>query len=595
MTRRLLPVLVCLVGLVASAFAQTDKEKPLPPTPNATITVTSTPVGARVYVGSEGAGAGMFYKGVTPATVTVHSAQEEAAQRYRVTLTHPDYDSYTRVLEVRKGDALQIDAQMDPRCKRAYVQDGSIVVEGWQGGSRKVIAQAGYRFSWERLAFSPSGRHLAYAQMGELFIGDISWRQERQVTDIAGRAASQGIEGQWVCESPVWAADGRHLACILHSETQSQLLLVPMRVTAPDDLPGGGDPALEVAGGLAMLGGTGAATATASAGEPFPIGQDFACVDDWRPGSGPKMLAAQTQLFTDASVPYSSLMLIRLGDDYVPLADSPSLPNAGQAAWSPDGSRLAYTCYDPAMRTSILFLADGNGNSSVPAVQRASGRIRRPVWSPDGERVAYLLEELADGRREAIHVFPVSQPEADMEAWTSDAGAFDEAAIRLVGFTPDAREVVFSRGAPEAPLVYGVPTEGGKPRLLLPEPAALFCYSSGLPSTVYRSLSVFRDHLLATLESMDVGRLGDLCLPVLEKVGADGKLVKELWEADRDAALAEILRNVGPSGVANASHVPYTGTDGRFEQVVLLGGSGRKLFLLRSDGRWYVGGFHLTP
>jgi hypothetical protein len=589
-------LLLCLAGLApALAWAQADKEKPLPPTPNATITVTSTPVGARVYVGSEGGGAGMFYKGVTPVTVTIHSAQEEAAQRYRVTLTLPEYDSYTRMLEIRKGDALQVDAQMDPRCKRAYVQDGSIIVEGWQGGSRKVIAQAGYRFSWERLAFSPSGRHLAYAQMGELFLGDISWRQERQVTDTAGRAASQGIEGQWVCESPVWAADGRHLACILHSERQSQLLLVPVRVTAPDDLPGGGDGETGTAESLTMLGAGASPLATASAGEPFPIGQDFACIDDWRPGSGPKMLAAQTQLFTNASVPYSSLMLIHLGDDYVPLEGSPALPNAGQAAWSPDGSRLAYTCYDPAMRTSILYLGDGNGNSSVPVVQRASGRIRKPVWSPDGERVAYLLEELADGRREAIHVFPVSQPEADVEIWTSDGGADDEAAIRLVGFTPDAREVVFTRGAPETALVYGVPADGGKPQLMLTEPAGLFCYSSGLPSTVYRSLSIFRDHLLATLESVDVGRLGDLCLPVLEKVNADGKLVKELWEGDRASALAEILRSVGPSGVANASQVPYAGTDGRFEQVVLLGGSGRKLFLLRSDGRWYVGGFYLAP
>ncbi len=588
------PLALVLLGLCAcAAWAQSDKEPPGTPVPKATITVTSTPVGARVYVGSEGGGAGMFYKGVTPITVTIESAQEEASQRYRVTLTAPEYDSYTRMLEVRRGDALQVDGQMDPRCKRAYVQEGAIVVEGWDGACRKVVAQVGHRFSWERLSWSPNGRYLAYAQMGELFVADVSWRQDRQVTDVAALAAEQGLDAPWVCESPIWSSDCRHLLSVSHCGVASELVLFPVRMTAPDDLPGGeGGGETGALPALSIIDRTGPATAS-TAGPPIRLGREFSCIDDWRPGE--RMLAAETQLYTQTATPYSELMLISLDDDFVPLPTAVRLANAGQASWSPDGSRLVYTYFDPATRASVLCLADGNGNAPVAIAQRSGGRIRRPVWSPDGEAVAYLLAESGDGWEEAIHVLSVSKPESDAEVWRTEDGADDEGAIRVLGFTPDGGEVVFSRGAPEASLVYGVAIGGGRPRQLLPQPVACLTYSSGLPASLYRSLSVFRDHLLATLDTIDIGRLSDLCLPVLERVDADGKLVKELWEDQRDAALADILRNVGHSGVANASHLPYTGSDGRFEQVVLLGGSGRKLFLSRSDGRWYVGGFYLSP
>jgi hypothetical protein len=575
-----------LLALAASALAQTDKEPKRPPTPDATIAVTSDPPGARVYVGSEGGGSGMFYKGVSPVSVTIVSAQAEAVQRYRVTLVLPGYDSYTRVLEVRKGDALQVTADMDPRAKRCYVEDDSIVVENWEGERRKVVAPIGIDFSFESMAWSPNGRYLAYAQMGELFIADISWREQRQVTDVRGQVATGELVGDWVYESPLWAADGRHLVAIQHSEKESRLMIVPVRITAPDDLPGGEGEAGDLP--LEMLGGGGPQVEA-----PIEVGREFACVDAWRPGA--RSLAAQTQLFNDAAEPYSQLMLILLDPEWRPFDSAVRVSNAGQAAWSADGSRLAYTYYDMATRSSILYVGDGNGNASTPLVQMPRARIRKPLWAPDGEHLAYLVEDRTDGQGETIVVLPVADAEGAVEVWSSRDRQFDEEAIRLIGFTPDGREVVFARGAPAASFIYAVPVSGGAERLLLPNRVAAFAYSSGLPSELYRSLETFRTHLLNSLEALDIATLGELCLPVLEKCDGEGKMLKEMWEEDRASALAEILRNTGPSGVANASQTAYPGKDGRFEQVLQLGGSGRKLFLVRSDGRWYVGGFYIAP
>lgn len=586
MTRGVTVATLLTLLAAATAWAQSDKEKPLPPVPKATIAVSSTPSGARVYVGSEGGGAGMYHKGVSPVTVTIHTAQEEAPQRYRVTVVLPGYDTYTRVLEVRRGDALQLDASLDPQVKRCYVADGAIVVEAWQGGERKVIAPAGLDFSYERIAWSPSGKHIAYARMGELFTADLSWRRERQVTNIGGEVAGGARSGVWAYESPTWGSDGRRLFSILRSPDQGELMCVPVRLTPADELPGGsGD---ELAGE-----GLGLASEGPQVETPQLIGSGFACIDDAQSGGGRRLAAQTSPLFT-GPVLYSDLMLIALGPEWTPLPDAPRVTNGAQAAWSPDGTRLVFTCYDPMARTGSLWLADGAGNGAGALFERALARVRTPAWSPDGERLVFLLEE-SDGARRSCSVWelPLVNPSAAREVWRSSEAGGDSPSARLLGFTPDGREVVLAQGSPDASRIRAVSLQARTVRDVLPMACGAFTYSSGTPAMVYRSLETFRSHLLAALEGLDVGRLSELCLPVLEKNDATGKLVKEVWEDDRAAALAEILRNAGPTGVTTAAQVPYAGSDARFEQVLRLGGAGRQLFLLRSDGRWYVGGFHL--
>ncbi len=582
-------VLIALVA--AQALCQQDEEKPRDPVPEATIAVTSDPPGARIYIGHEGGGTGMHLKGVTsaegPETVSIHSAIEEATHRYRVTLTYPGYDSFTRVLEVRQGDALALDARLDPRCKRAYVQDGAIIVEGWNGGSAKPVAQVGEGLAWERLAWSPNGRYLAFARMGEIWVADVSWSRVWQVTDVGGAAATAGMTDRWVCESPYWSPDGHHILYIAHGDQSSLLQLAPLVLTAPDERPGGGEEPLPYTPEIAS-----------DVLTPRTLAENrFASIDAWHPTRPTIALETHVSAPGGPIAPYSELALLPLTPDLAYLASEETyIPHAGQASWSADGSRFAYTLRDPASGLSILYVADGNGLAQSPLVQSEEGSIRRPIWSPDGGRIAYILQWRGEDRMlEEIHVVDVRAPDDDRVVLEADPIPFDEGGTTLNGFTPDGREIAFSRGQPQAPRTFTVPIEGGQsPRPLLARPAALLTYSSGLPQAVYRSLEAFRTDLLRTLEVGDIGWLDDLCLPVLEKVDSNGKLIREQYEDERDAALARIVHNAGPSGVEQANHTPYAGEDGRFEQVTVLGGSGRKLFLTRSDGRWYVAGYYLA-
>ncbi len=508
-----------------------------------------------------------------------------------MTLTYPGYDSFTRVLEVQLGDALALDAHLDPRCKRAYVQDGAIVVEGWNGGGRKLISQVTGDFAWDRLAWSPDGRRLAFAQMGEIWVADVSWSRLWQVTDIGGAAVAEGMTDRWVCESPHWSPEGHHVLCIAHGDQRSLLQLVPVLLTPPDERPGGAEEPLpylpEIASDVLT---------------PMTLADDrFACIDGWHPTR--PTIAAETHVSRPDGpmAPYSELALIALTPDLQYLASEETyIPNAGQATWSPDGSRLAYTLLDPRTGLSILYIADGNGNAQSPLVQSEDASVRKPVWSPDGARIAYVLQWRGDDRMlEELHVVDVGSPDDDRVVVRADRTPFDEGATVLHGFTPDGENLVYSRGEPQSPSVHAVSIRTGEPLrpgdpAAPPAGAALLTYSSGLPQVEYRSLEAFRADLLHTLEVGDIGWFGDLCLPVLERVTSEGKLIGERYETERDMALADILRNTGLAGVENAAHVPYAGDDGRFEQVTILGGSGRKLFLARSDGRWYVAGYYLT-
>jgi hypothetical protein len=576
MNWRLAAALTIAFAGLASGAPSPDANPSRPPAPEATITVTSRPAGARIYVGAEGGGSGMHAKGISPATVPIHSAVPEAPQRYRVTLTLPGYDSFSRIVELRRGDALNVDADLDLRCKCAYIQDGSLWAEGWNGEGRKLITAIDEsQFSWDALAWAPSGRFLAYAEAGEIIVADVTRKIRRPVTTMQEMSLREGREGElWECEGPAWGPDGAHVAFIARSNRAGCLYVAGVRLTAEEDLPGGValPPLAAVTGGLT------------DSGSLSRVGDNFVNVCGWSPTS--KMLAAEDE--------QSRLWLIALDAQMRPLASPASVcvPSAGQAAWSPDGSRLVYTSWENG--ESRIMLGDGRGNSSTPILATTLGRARKPVWSFDGAHVAYILETAAEGEIVSeVHVLSIGEATEDKLVYRTDPSSVDERAVVLNGFTPDGEAVVFSLGSPQAPNVYRVSVKGGAPEAMKAR-AALFSYSGGLPTTRYRSLKVFLQDLFATFEAEDLGRLTELCLPVLERVDASGKSKEELWGDKRGDALLKMIKYVGPSGVAQASQTTYSGGDGRFEHVVVLGGSGRKLFLSRGDGRWYVAGFYLT-
>jgi len=74
----------------------------------------------------------------------------------------------------------------------------------------------------------------------------------------------------------------------------------------------------------------------------------------------------------------------------------------GELAWSPDGSRIAYTRGNNAGDDSV-WVVNADGTTTYPLEIGGSGAKRHPTWSPDSSKIAYAVVKNAP---EQIYVAP---------------------------------------------------------------------------------------------------------------------------------------------------------------------------------------------
>ena len=121
--------------------------------------------------------------------------------------------------------------------------------------------------------------------------------------------------------------------------------------------------------------------------------------------------------------------------------------DAGDAAWSPGGHRIAFvsvrdrngeTCYDQCSYHGELYVMDADGTNAV-RLTRDRGDETSPTWSPDGRRIAFASDRnYPDGAGQEIYSI---RPDGSCLTW-------------LTNGSPDSREPAW-RNAP------GTPTDPG--------------------------------------------------------------------------------------------------------------------------------------
>jgi Tol biopolymer transport system component len=102
------------------------------------------------------------------------------------------------------------------------------------------------------------------------------------------------------------------------------------------------------------------------------------------------------------------------------------------AAWSADGSRIAFVSERDGNREIYVMNADGSGQSRLTT---SSGTDTRPAWSPDGSRIAFVSSR--DGNPE---IYVMNADGTNLTRLTSDPGVDGDP-----GWSPDGRKIVFSR------------------------------------------------------------------------------------------------------------------------------------------------------
>jgi dipeptidyl aminopeptidase/acylaminoacyl peptidase len=193
-----------------------------------------------------------------------------------------------------------------------------------------------------------------------------------------------------------------------------------------------------------------------------PGGGDVRSAGDSAPHWSPK---GRWILFTSGRRGSSDLLAVS-DDGNATTFLTPAGTQASAAAWSPDGSRIAYVDITPEHFSGSIRLLDFDTRSGLPAApahvlytspvdRGGSWRIGQLDWSPDGQELATVLQ---NSGWDHIYLLPVS---GGAPKQITDGAFTDE----QPQFSPDGKSIAFSSsrgGILEATNVWVMPASGGE-------------------------------------------------------------------------------------------------------------------------------------
>ena len=106
-----------------------------------------------------------------------------------------------------------------------------------------------------------------------------------------------------------------------------------------------------------------------------------------------------------------------------------------EPAWSPDGTRIAFSSYYLYINLDI-YVMDADG-SDVERLTNNSARDYEPAWSPDGTRIAFTSNR--DGNYGNLDIYVMDADGSDVERLTNHSGLDYEPA-----WSPDGTRIAFT-------------------------------------------------------------------------------------------------------------------------------------------------------
>lgn len=211
--------------------------------------------------------------------------------------------------------------------------------------------------------------------------------------------------------------------------------------------------------GWELAGGTSAATIDASTGVLTTVARGYAspraCATAHLPGGQSQTVCgASTIGVVPDGAAGPELAFMREGTVFVSRLDGsapvPVVPEADRPAWSPDGTRIAFTRRQAHTWQVCVAWEDGTEVRCVTSARDYGYVIGTPSWSSDGVKVALSVAE--DGRSRLLV----------LNALGMEVDTVSTPPLGSVSWSPDGRKIAFATGAG-----LGIMNPDGSERVIL--------------------------------------------------------------------------------------------------------------------------------
>jgi dipeptidyl aminopeptidase/acylaminoacyl peptidase len=133
----------------------------------------------------------------------------------------------------------------------------------------------------------------------------------------------------------------------------------------------------------------------------------------------------------------SDLWLISVDGEAPPRRLTSTAPAESDAAWSPDGTRLAFATKRKDDESAQIYVLDMTGPGEAQRVTSLSTGAAAPVWSPDGTRIAFESRVYS----QAVDDDANRKRKKELEERDYDASAYENFPIRHWDHWLDERQV----------------------------------------------------------------------------------------------------------------------------------------------------------